>query len=87
MGPGYVYDGPDYVDPAYRGKRLHEAILTRLAAYLRERDYHSAYGSVLKDNISSQKGIDRAGPKPEEELRVIKVFGRIIYKKMRKSRR
>jgi len=78
-----VYDGPDYVDPEFRGKRLHEAILTRLAAYFREKNIDFAYGSVVEDNIASHKGVKRAGVKPIYEVRVIKLSERILYKKIR----
>lgn len=77
-----VYAGPDYVDPEFRGKRLHEAILTRLSVLMREEGFVYSYGSVLKDNIGSQKGVERAMVKPIYEVRVIRVGNRIVYKKV-----
>ena len=81
IAPHEFYAGYDYVDPHYRGQRIHEALLSRMIAWTRENGYRFGYGSVLKDNLSSHKGVSKVA-KPIHEVRVVKIGKRTLHQKV-----
>lgn len=75
-----VYAGPDFVIPDFRGNGIQPGLLTHAANMLLEDNFNIGYGSTLKDNLSSQKGIAKAGPQPMREVRVCKFMDYIMHK-------
>lgn len=72
------YCGIQYVLPEYRGMLLQPAMLSELSRLMLAENYDTGYGSAMKDNLSSHRGIVKAGPKPYYSLRVKKLFKKVI---------
>ncbi|MGI5920170.1 MAG: GNAT family N-acetyltransferase [Syntrophomonadaceae bacterium] len=75
-----VYIGPNFVDPQFRGQRVHGFLLTRMFAILFEEGYKYIWGSVVSDNYSSIKGLISVGYTPQQQVEVIRIFKIIVYK-------
>ncbi|MBU0993171.1 MAG: GNAT family N-acetyltransferase [Proteobacteria bacterium] len=75
-----VYCGINYVIPEYRGNMIQSALFSELCRLLLEENYRFGFGSVIKDNLSSRRGVEKAGPQAYYSIRVKKLFNRIISK-------
>lgn len=61
-----AYIGPSFVVPQFRGKRIHDALLSRSFCRAYEKGCSHVYGSVRTENRTSIKGVSRIGYKPTE---------------------
>ncbi len=78
-----IYAGPDFVHPEFRGERLQPTLLTHVANHYCKKGFKIGYGSIMKNNIASQKGVKKAGPKPISEVRIIRFYKYIVYRKVK----
>jgi GNAT superfamily N-acetyltransferase len=64
-----------YVDPAYRGHGIGEALLTRLATLAAERDYGRFEWSVLDWNVDAIRFYERMGATVMPDWRICRIAG------------
>jgi len=69
----YVFDS--FIDPAYRHKRLHSALIFQKFLYLRMQGYQKAIGYVDVDNTYSLKALVSSGHQPKKIFTLIEIFG------------
>jgi len=61
--------------PPFRGKGIYAAVLTRIQGYLKENGYKRVFICVREDNLSSIKGIEKAGFTFITKIKLIKIMG------------
>jgi ribosomal protein S18 acetylase RimI-like enzyme len=69
----YVFDS--FIDPAYRHKRLHSALIFQKFLYLQMQGYQKAIGYVDVDNTYSLKALASSGHQPKKIFTLIEIFG------------
>ena len=77
-----LFAGPTFIDPEFRGPMLSAALLSRVLAFLRQRDYDAVYGTALKDNLTSHKSIANLGVKVIREIRAVRLGRYLIFNKV-----
>ncbi|OGW16043.1 MAG: hypothetical protein A3G93_01895 [Nitrospinae bacterium RIFCSPLOWO2_12_FULL_45_22] len=74
----YLYDA--FTLPDYRGKNLYPYILTYVCQYGKEKGYTRALIFVLRENIPSQCGIEKAGFKRFQVIKYSRICGIPFYR-------
>jgi ribosomal protein S18 acetylase RimI-like enzyme len=69
----YVFDS--FIDPDYRHKRLHSALIYQKFLYLQKQGYQKAIGYVEINNTYSLKALVSSGHRPKKLLILIEIFG------------
>lgn len=79
-----AFGGPDFVHPDFRGSGIHAGILTHLAEAVVKEGKTIGVAGVLKDNLTSRKGVGKMEIIPDSlvSIRVIKIGNRILRKQV-----
>ena len=76
-----MYAGPDFVAEQYRGKRIHDALISRVFHAAFKQGRSRLFSSVTYQNISSIKGLKRSGYEPSELHHRTRIGPFIFYRK------
>ena len=68
--------------PEYRGRGIYPMILTSIASYLRAKGFRNLFICVEKNNIASIRGIEKAGFQALRTIKLIKLFGIQLSRKL-----
>jgi len=69
--------------PEFRGRRLQPMVRRHVTEdVLRRRLYHKVYGTIMTDNLASQRGNARAGMRRLAHLQAYRVGGLMFFKKV-----
>ena len=75
VGPREVYLYDAYTRPVFRGKGIYPHLITKAAEYFRHESYKHAMIFSTKDNLSSNRGIERCGFKLYETVQYRNFMG------------
>lgn len=78
LGPGEVYGVYAFVAYAWRGKRIHPALLSRMLQYAHERGYTTAYTHTRISKRAARKTLHRLGFEVAGRLLRVRVRGRLL---------
>ena len=70
----YLYDA--YTRPVFRGKGIYSYLITKATEYFKNESYEHAMIFSTKDNLSSNRGIERGGFKLYETVQYHNIMGR-----------
>jgi RimJ/RimL family protein N-acetyltransferase len=69
--------------PEFRGRRLQPMVRRYVTEdVIRRRLYHKVYGTIMTDNVASQRGNARAGMRRLAHLQAYRIGGLMIFKKV-----